>query len=165
MEGSPAVIDQLNRCLEVEWTAPEAYSLFASLFGVLGFRKLAEHWRKEAEEERAHGAALADRIIFLEGVPTTTHAEHPALPAPDRTPKPADLRGLYEAAHALETEVRDRYRDAIATARGNGGGNDEVTATLLARLLEETEAHIRHLEGDLAAMDLTGADNWLSAQV
>ena len=165
MEGSPAVIDQLNRCLEVEWTAPEAYSLFASLFGVLGFRKLAEHWQKEAEEERAHGAALADRIIFLEGVPTTTHAGHPALPAPDRTPKPADLRALYQAALDLEMEARDRYRDGIVVMRSGSGGGDEVTATLLARLLEETEAHIRHLEGDLAAMDLTGADNWLSAQV
>lgn len=69
MKGDEKVIDYLNQALTNELTAINQYWLHYRVLDNWGVAKLAEYERKESIEEMEHADKLADRILFLDGLP------------------------------------------------------------------------------------------------
>ena len=69
MKGLKEVIDLLNEVLAGELVAINQYFLHAKMCQTWGFHKLAAHSRAESIGEMKHAERLADRILFLDGLP------------------------------------------------------------------------------------------------
>ncbi|MCB2078677.1 MAG: bacterioferritin, partial [Novosphingobium sp.] len=69
MQGDKQVIDFLNKALLNELTAINQYWLHYRMLDNWGISKLAEYERHESIDEMKHADMLADRILFLEGLP------------------------------------------------------------------------------------------------
>ena len=69
MKGDSKVIDFLNEALKNELTAINQYWLHYRLLDNMGVAKLAELERHESIDEMKHADKLAERILFLEGLP------------------------------------------------------------------------------------------------
>ena len=69
MQGDEQVIDFLNKALLNELTAINQYWLHYRMLDNWGVKKLAEYERHESIDEMKHADKLADRVLFLEGLP------------------------------------------------------------------------------------------------
>src|SRR5258707_2490277 len=69
MKGDPKVIELLNEALKNELTATNQYWLHYRLLDNWGVKKLAAFERQESIDEMKHADRLAERILFLEGLP------------------------------------------------------------------------------------------------
>ena len=69
MQGDPKVIEYLNAALTNELTAINQYWLHYRVLDNWGVKKLADYERHESIDEMKHADALADRILFLNGLP------------------------------------------------------------------------------------------------
>jgi len=69
MQGDPAVLELLNGVLTSELTAVNQYFAHAKLCHHWGYERLAEKVRAESIDEMKHVEELADRILYLEGMP------------------------------------------------------------------------------------------------
>src|SRR6478735_7599653 len=69
MKGDDKVIELLNEALKNELTAVNQYWLHYRLLDNLGIDRLAEFERHESIDEMKHADKLAERILFLEGLP------------------------------------------------------------------------------------------------
>jgi bacterioferritin len=73
MKGDEKVIEYLNKALYNELTAINQYWLHYRLFDHWGIHKLAQFERHESIDEMKHADQLADRILFLDGLPNFQH--------------------------------------------------------------------------------------------
>ena len=69
MRGDDRVLEFLNEQLTAELTAINQYFLHYKMQENFGWVKLAKHTRAESIDEMRHAETLADRILFLEGLP------------------------------------------------------------------------------------------------
>ena len=69
MQADAKVLDFLNQALTNELTAINQYWLHYRVLHHWGVRKLAEYERHESIDEMKHADMLADRILFLDGLP------------------------------------------------------------------------------------------------
>ncbi|RSY00327.1 bacterioferritin, partial [Sphingomonas koreensis] len=69
MKGDAKVIEFLNKALFNELTAINQYWLYYRLLDNWGIKKLAHFERHESIDEMKHADQLADRILFLDGLP------------------------------------------------------------------------------------------------
>ena len=69
MKGDPKVVELLNEALKNELTAVNQYWLHYRLLDNWGVQKLAEFERSESIDEMKHADRLAERILFLDGLP------------------------------------------------------------------------------------------------
>ena len=69
MNGDQKVIEFLNKALFNELTAINQYWLHYRMLDNWGIKKLAEYERHESIDEMKHADVLADRILFLGGLP------------------------------------------------------------------------------------------------
>src|SRR3712207_2895706 len=69
MKGDARVIELLNEALKAELTAINQYWLHYRMLDNWGVAKLAEYERHESIDEMKHADRLAERILFLDGLP------------------------------------------------------------------------------------------------
>jgi bacterioferritin len=153
MKGDPRVIELLNEALRNELTAVNQYWLHYRLLDNMGVKKLAEFERHESIDEMKHADALAERILFLDGLPNFQLLGRLRIGQTVEEMLRADLE--------LELEAVEQLKTAIAhceTVR------DYASRDLFGRILANEEEHVDYLEQQFALIAATGIQNYIQLQ-
>lgn len=155
MKGNPQVIAALNTLLAYELTAMDQYFLHSRMYHDMGLHKLYERIGHEFDDEKAHAAALIERILFLSGMPDMVTREAIAIGKDVPSMLQNDLQVEYDVGQALKV--------AIKTCEDV---QDYQTREILLKLLEDTEVdHTWWLEKQLGLIKLVGLENYLQSQM
>ena len=154
MKGDAKVIEFLNKALYNELTAINQYFLHAKMLKNWGLKELAEHEYKESIDEMKHADRLAERILFLEGLPN--------FQALGKLRIGENPRELLEADLALELEALPVLREAITYCESI---RDSVSLRLFTDILDSEEEHIDWIETQLALIDRLGEQNYLLTKI
>jgi bacterioferritin len=154
MKGDAKVIEHLNKALYNELTAINQYFLHAKMLKNWGLKELAEHEYKESIDEMKHADKLAERILFLDGLPN--------FQALGKLRIGENPREVIECDLALELEALPTLRTAIAHCETIG---DAVSRKLFTDILDSEEEHIDWLETQLALIDRVGEQNYLITKI
>ena len=153
MKGDATVIEFLNKALTNELTAINQYWLHYRVLKDWGVDKLAEYERHESIDEMKHADQLAERILFLKGLPN--------FQAIHRLKVGETVEEILRADLAVEHEAIPLLRDAIAhceTVR------DFVTRDLFASILASEEEHVDFLETQFDMIERMGLENYVQLQ-
>jgi len=150
MQGDGKVIEFLNKALYNELTAINQYFLHAKMLKNWGLTELAEHEYKESIDEMKHADRLAERILFLEGLPNFQALGKLRIGEGPREALECDL--------ALELDALPLLRSAIAYCESVG---DNVSRQLFIDILVSEEEHIDWIETQLALIARLGEQNYL----
>ena len=153
MKGDARVIELLNETLRNELTAINQYWLHYRLLDNWGVRRLAEHERHESIDEMKHADALAERILFLDGLPNFQMLGRLRIGETVEEVLKADLD--------LEHEAREQLRGAIAHCEEV---RDYVSREVFERILESEEEHIDFLETQFEMIRRMGLENYIQLQ-
>ncbi len=153
MKGDSKVIDYLNEALKNELTAINQYWLHYRLLDNMGVAKLAELERHESIDEMKHADKLAERILFLEGLPNFQMLGRLRIGETVEEILRADLE--------LEHEALPMLKDAIAHCENL---RDYVSRDLFAAILESEEEHVDMLETQIEMIDQMGIQNYIQLQ-
>ena len=153
MKGDATVIDYLNKALTNELTAINQYWLHYRVLHNWGLTKLAEFERHESIDEMKHADVLADRILFLDGLPN--------FQAIHKLKVGETVDEILKADLAVELEAIPLLRDAIQhceTVR------DYVSREVFERILENEEQHVDFLETQFEMIGRMGLQNYIQLQ-
>ena len=153
MKGDEKVIDYLNKALTNELTAINQYWLHYRVLNHWGIAKLAEYERHESIDEMKHADTLADRILFLEGLPN--------FQALHKLKVGETVEEILKADLALELEAIPLLKDAVQhceTVR------DYVSREVFERILESEEEHVDFLETQFELIERMGLENYVQLQ-
>ena len=153
MKGDPTVIDYLNRALTNELTAINQYWLHYRVLHHWGINKLAEYERHESIDEMKHADTLAERILFLDGLPN--------FQALHKLKVGETVEEILRADLAVEIEAIPLLKDAIQhceTVR------DYVSREIFERILESEEEHVDFLETQFEMIERMGLHNYCQLQ-
>ena len=153
MQGDAQVIDFLNKALLNELTAINQYWLHYRMLDNWGVKKLAEFERHESIDEMKHADKLADRILFLEGLPN--------FQAIGRLHVGENVEEILKADLATEHEAIPLLREAIAHCEAV---RDYVSRDLFAEILENEEQHVDTLEKQFEMIARMGLQNYIQLQ-
>jgi bacterioferritin len=153
MQGDPKVIEYLNDALRNELTAINQYWMHYRLLDHWGVQRLAEFERHESIDEMKHADWLAERILFLEGLPNFQMLGRLRIGESVEEVLKADLE--------LEQEAIPLLRDGIQHAENV---RDYVTRDLFKRILENEEEHVDYLEKLFDQIKLMGLQNFVQLQ-
>lgn len=153
MNGSPKVIEVLQRAVSGEALAEHQYLCDAEALALIGLSDLAAKMHAEANEEKAHLARFARRLIFLEAAPLVK-----PLPSTEQNSVTAMLRNQLR----LEMEAVALYREGVTVSLAEG---DPVSRGIFEETLADEEDHVRFLEGQLALVAKLGEVNYIQAYV
>ena len=154
MKGDAKVIELLNRALYNELTAINQYFLHAKMLKNWGLKELAEHEYHESIDEMKHADKLAERILFLDGLPNFQALGKLRIGETPLELLTCDL--------ALELEALPALREGIVHAENVG---DFVSRQLFADILASEEEHIDWIETQLGLIDRLGEQNYLLSKV
>ena len=154
MKGKDEIIDVLQAVLCAELTAVNQYFIHARMNENWGYKKLAEHIRKESIEEMMHAQKVIDRILYFDGAPNMS--KYMKINVGKNVPEQFknDLEVEYHAV--------PRLNKGIEVARSLG---DNGTRALLEDILKEEEEHVDWLEAQLGIIKEIGAENYLARQL
>ncbi len=150
MKGDPKVIEFLNKALTNELTAINQYWLHYRTLKHWGVNKLAEYERHESIDEMKHADSLAERVLFLDGLPN--------FQAINRLKVGETVEEILKADLALEMEAIPLLRDAIQhceTVR------DYISREIFERILESEEEHVDFLETQFELIERMGLPNYV----
>ena len=150
MKGDETVIQNLNETLKNELTAVNQYWLHYRMFDNWGLHRLAEFERHESIDEMKHADRLAERILFLEGLPNFQMLGRLRIGETVEEALRADLE--------LEREAVEQLKGAIAHAETV---RDYVSIELLTDILENEEEHIYTLERQFEMIERMGLQNYM----
>ncbi len=150
MKGDPQVIDFLNKALLNELTAVNQYWLHYRMLNNWGVTRLAEYERHESIDEMKHADMLAERILFLEGLPN--------FQALGKLKIGENVTEVLKGDLALEHEAIPLLKDAIAHAES---ARDYVSREIFERILENEEEHVDFLEKQFDMIDQMGLQNYI----
>ena len=153
MKGDARVIELLNEALRNELTATNQYWLHYRLLDNWGVKRLAAFERSESIDEMKHADRLAERILFLDGLPNFQLLGRLRIGETVEEVLRSDLK--------LELEALDQLRGAIEhceTAR------DFASRDLFADILENEEAHVDALETQFEMIARMGLENYIQLQ-
>ncbi|MBI2863745.1 MAG: bacterioferritin [Chloroflexi bacterium] len=140
------VIELLNEARSRELTVIIQYMAQHYRLESSGYGKLALKIKNIAIQEMKHAESLAERILFLGGVPTTK----PDAPANQQQ----EISEMLQTDIGLEQQAIEMYNRA---AQESGLQGDHVSATLFARLAEEEEDHLDEFQNAAAHLARLGA--------
>jgi bacterioferritin len=150
MKGDPTVIEFLNKALTNELTAINQYWLHYRVLAHWGVAKLADYERHESIDEMKHADWLADRVLFLGGLPN--------FQALHRLKVGETVEEILRADLSLEEEAVPLLREAIAHCEQV---RDFVSRELFKRILENEEQHIDFLETQFDLIERIGIQNFI----
>ena len=153
MRGDAKVIEYLNQALTNELTAVNQYWLHYRMLAHWGLKKLAAFERHESIDEMKHADQLADRILFLDGLPN--------FQAIGRLKIGESVEEILRADLALEMEGIPLLKDAIAHAESV---RDYVSRDLFAKILDNEEDHVDVLETQFEMIQRMGLENYVQLQ-
>ena len=153
MKGDDKVIEFLNEALKNELTAVNQYWLHYRLLDNWGVDGLAGFERKESIDEMKHADRLAERILFLDGLPNFQMLGRLRIGESVEEVLRADLE--------LEMEALVQLRNAIEYCETK---RDYVSRDLFADILENEEEHVDTLEQQFEMIERMGIQNYIQLQ-
>ncbi|MGV7122082.1 bacterioferritin [Sphingopyxis sp. 550A] len=153
MKGDEKVIDFLNEALKNELTAINQYWLHYRMLDNWGVARLAHFEREESIDEMKHADKLADRILFLGGLPN--------FQLLGRLRVGETVEEILKADLAVEEEAIPLLRDAIAHSESV---RDYVSRDLFSDILESEEHHVDELEKQFELIERMGIENYIQLQ-
>jgi bacterioferritin len=150
VKGDTKVIEYLNKALLNELTAINQYWLHYRMLANWGVKKLAEYERHESIDEMKHADKLADRILFLDGLPN--------FQTVGRLRIGETVEEILKADLALEMDALPLLKDAIAHCESV---RDFVSRDLFAEILESEEEHVDVLETQFDMIARMGIANYV----
>ena len=153
MKGDDQVIQNLNEALKNELTAVNQYWLHYRMLDNWGVHRLAEFERHESIDEMKHADRLAERILFLEGLPNFQML--------GRLRVGENVEEILRADLELEREAVTQLKDAIAQAETV---RDYVSRDLFTEILANEEEHVDTLEKQFDMIEQMGLQNYIQLQ-
>ncbi len=153
MKGDAKVIDYLNEALKNELTAINQYFLHSKMLDNWGVSKLAKFEYEESIDEMKHADKLAERILFLDGLPN--------FQLLGRLKIGETVEEILKADLALEHEALPPLKDGIEHCEKV---RDYVTRDLFAEILESEEEHVDTLEKQFDMIERMGIENYVQLQ-
>ena len=150
MKGDPRVIELLNEALRNELTATNQYWLHYRMLDNWGLARLAAFERSESIDEMKHADRLAERILFLEGLPNFQLMGRLRIGETVEEVLRADLE--------LELEALEQLKGAIQHCEAV---RDYVSRDLFSEILENEEAHVDTLERQFDMIAAMGLQNYI----
>ena len=144
---SDKVIELLNEARSRELTAIIQYMAQHYELGDKGIKKLAADIKGIAIQEMKHAESLAERILFLQGVPTSK---------PDGTAimKGQDMAAMLKTNIGLEKDAITMYNAASLVCAAE---KDQISKQLFEKLLGDEEEHLNYFENTLEHIEKLGA--------
>jgi len=153
MKGDKKVLGFLNEALKNELTATNQYWLHYRLLDNWGVKKLAEFERSESIDEMKHADRLAERILFLDGLPN--------FQALGRLHIGENVEEILRGDLELELEALNQLKGAIAHCENV---RDYVSRDLFSDILENEEQHVDTLEQQFEMIERMGLQNYIQLQ-
>ena len=153
MQGDPKVIEYLNAALTNELTAINQYWLHYRVLDNWGVKKLADYERHESIDEMKHADALADRILFLNGLPN--------FQALHKLKVGETVEEILRADLALEMEAVPQLKEAAAYCQQV---RDFTSGQLFESILASEEEHVDFLEKQFDMIARMGLENYVQLQ-
>lgn len=153
MKGDEKVIEFLNIALKNELTAINQYWLHYRMLDNWGMKRLAAFEREESIDEMKHADQLAERILFLDGLPN--------FQLLGRLRIGENVQEVLEADLAVEHDAIPLLRDAIEHCEKV---RDYVSRDLFAAILSSEEHHVDELETQLSLVESMGLQNYIQLQ-
>lgn len=150
MKGDPKVIEFLNKALTNELTAINQYWLHYRVLADWGVTKLAEYERHESIDEMKHADVLAERILFLNGLPN--------FQAIHKLKVGETVEEILKADLAVEMEAIPLLKEAIAHCEAV---RDYTSREIFERILESEEEHVDFLETQFDMIARMGLENYV----
>lgn len=153
MKGDAKVIELLNLALKNELTAINQYFLHYRMLDNWGVQKLAHFEYHESIDEMKHADWLADRILFLDGLPNFQML--------GRLRVGENVEEILQSDLALEEEALPTLREGVAYSESV---RDFVSRDLFLKILANEEEHIDYLETQFDLIKLMGIQNYIQLQ-
>ena len=150
MKGDAKTVEFLNEALKNELTAVNQYWLHYRMLDNWGVARLAEFERHESIDEMKHADRLAERILFLDGLPN--------FQLLGRLRIGENVEEVLKADLELEMEALTQLREAIAHCESV---RDYVSRELFADILENEEEHVDTLERQFDMIARMGLANYI----
>jgi bacterioferritin len=143
---SQKVIDLLNKARSRELTAISQYMSQHYELEDSDFGKLASKFKEVAITEMKHAEKLAERILFLDGEPTSK---------PDALAKKGQqIPQMLTTNMALEAGAIKMYNEASMVCAAE---KDQISKELFEDLLKDEEDHINYFENTKDHLEKLGA--------
>jgi len=154
MKGHSHILRQLNLALFQRLTAINQYFLHAKMLKNWGLDELAEPVYRASIQAMKHADALAERILFLEGLPNFQALGKLRIAEAPQEVIACDL--------ALEHDTLPILREGIAQCEQ---AEEFVSRALLVGMLETEEEHVDWLETQQDLIERIGLANYLQSQM
>ncbi len=148
------IIRLLNGILKNELTAINQYFLHAKILEHQGFAALAKLEYEESIDEMKHADMVAQRILFLNGLPNFQEL--------GKLHVGETMQEMLSADFDMEAKAIKDLKEAIAVTEAQ---NDFATADILHGILASEEKHYLWLQQQLTLIEKMGVENYAQLQV
>ncbi len=153
MRGDTKVIEYLNKVLLNELTAINQYWLHYRMLDNWGVKKLADHERHESIDEMKHADLLAERVLFLGGLPN--------FQSMGKLHIGENVEEILRCDLLLEEEAIPVLREAIVHSEAV---RDFGSRDLFTVILKSEEDHVDFLETQFEMIERMGLQNYIQLQ-
>jgi len=150
MKGDDKVLELLNEALKNELTAINQYFLHYRMLDHWGVKRLAKFEYEESIDEMKHADWLAERILFLDGLPN--------FQLLGRLRVGETVEEVLKGDLALELDALTQLKGAIAHCETV---HDYVSRDLFRRILVSEEEHVDTLERQFDMIERMGLENYI----